>query len=272
MKERKRGFSAKVLRDKFDLIQAMSAKKEVYYINSQGADSTSVKKGINWLLQFKSGYLAVNQNSNLDGLIAEVLGQQKVKELVKTGNTMINSTLLTLVTERKPVRISDPRPLAAFFVDTKFLDVLQSIPTLPAMLVVPWLLEEVKPWIRTVNAKDLDTPKNELPEELIKNGVIVQALRTLSALVNKSTGILHPLDRDSAIEIFKTLKNAGEDFTPEDAKAFLIREEGWKATYAQDVADIAQKVLEGKKLQYRSGRLRPDLLDIWRKEAEANKR
>jgi hypothetical protein len=138
------------------------------------------------------------------------------------------------------------------------------------MLVVPWILEETKPWIRTVNAKDLDAPTDSPPEELIKSKVVAQALRTLSAMVNKSTGILHPLDKGKAIETFTILRDAGESFSPVDVKAFLIREEGWKANYAQDVADIAQKVLEHKKLQGGTHSLRQDILEMWRKEASAN--
>ncbi len=251
----------------------MSAKKEAYFINSEGPEAGSVKKAFKWLFQYDGGYIAVNATNNLTGVISQVIGEQAVKLLVKNGILTVSGKQIILVTERKPLHIGNGLPLVAFYPDAKFLDVLQSVPNVPAMLVVPWLRKEIDPWIRTVNAKDFDAPANAVPEELIKNKVVVQALKSLSVLVNKSTGILHPLDKEKAIETFTILRDAGEEFNPEDVKAFLIREEGWKATYAQDVANIAQKVLERKKLQRGNhAHFRQEILEIWRKEAlEGNK-
>ncbi len=104
-------------------------------------------------------------------------------------------------------------------------------------------------------------------QQLIPNRVVIQALNDLSAYVNKSTGITHPLDRDAAIETFMILRDGREDFNPKEVKAFLISD-GWAIDDAKDVAKLAQKVLDGKKLslQY-GGHYRPDILEIWRKEA-----
>jgi hypothetical protein len=54
----------------------------------------------------------------------------------------------------------------------------------------------------------------------------------------------------------------GESFTPEDVKAWLIREGGWNACHAQDAADLAQKVLEHKKLQKGRPHLRRYIRDL----------
>lgn len=251
----------------------MLNKKQAYFINSQGPEPESVKKAFRWLVQHSGGYVAVNGNAVLQGTVSDAIGESTVKALIKNGAVKINGKELFLITERKPLYVGKGLPLIAIFPSAKFLDEVQSIPNIPAMLVVPWTREEVDPWIRTMNAKDLDAPNNAAPEELVKNKIVVQALKSLSVCVNKSTGIIHPSDRETAIETFTILRDAGITFNPEDVKAFLIREEDWKANYAQDVADLAQKVLERRKLQRgRMSHYRPEILEIWRKEAlEDNK-
>jgi hypothetical protein len=245
----------------------MSSKKENYFINSEGPNADSVKKAFRWLFSFDNGYLAVMGYNNLKGVISDVIGEQAVKSLTANGSLRINGKEFLLVTDRKPLYLGKGFPMLVFYPTVKFLDEMQSIRNISAMLVVPWTKQEVEPWIRTVNATELGAPVNA-PQELIKNKVVVQALKSFSNYVNKSTGIIHPSDKGAAIETFSILRDAGENFNSEDVKAWLIREEGWNASYAQDVADLAQKVLEHKKLQKGRPHWRSDILEIWRQDAQ----
>lgn len=252
----------------------MTTKKECYFINPEkSADVDSIKKAFQWLFQQGGGYVAVNKNAVLDGIISQVIGEQEVKSLIKNGKVKVNGKEVILITERKSPFVGKGLPLVAIFPSVKFLDALQSIANEPAMLIVPLTMDSIKTWIKATNAKDLNAPINTAPEKLIENNVVVQALKQLSAGVNKSTGIIDFRDRDTVIEVFTILRDAGEDFKPEDVKAFLIREEGLKATYAQDIAELAEKVLEGKKLpRLYHPALASSWLDTWRKDAaEGNK-
>ncbi|MGB9022632.1 MAG: hypothetical protein WCC94_04260 [Candidatus Bathyarchaeia archaeon] len=59
-----------------------------------------------------------------------------------------------------------------------------------------------------------------------------------------------------------------KDLPPEEVKAWLIGKGGWKAAHAQDVADIARKVLEGRRL--RIGPMHvwaDDILERWGAES-----
>lgn len=104
---------------------------------------------------------------------------------------------------------------------------------------------------------------------LVKNKVVEQALRSLMEAINEETGIDHPLDRNRTIQTFIILKEGGETFSPEEVEAWLMVERGWTATDAQEVAEIAQKILEGRKLRTQAA-WREDILEFWRKVASDN--
>lgn len=59
---------------------------------------------------------------------------------------------------------------------------------------------------------------------LIDDPVAKEAVDTLDALVNTSTGITHSSDRSTCIEIFKTLHSNGISFDPETVRAWLVAE------------------------------------------------
>ena len=87
--------------------------------------------------------------------------------------------------------------------------------------------------------------------------------------MNVSTGITHPSDRKLAIQIFEILRDGGEEFSPDEVKAWLIAEGGWKASDAQKVAEVAERVLNRKRLRKGPPIYEKDILRKWRESASA---
>jgi len=246
--------------------------RKSFFIRSKGPSSQPVEKALQWLLKYpaEKGFIAVMVYANLRGTISSVLGDAAVETLIKTGRLMLSGKEILLVTDRKPIYSGNNFPLVAFYPNTKFLDKLDSLPNVSAMLVVPWIMKEVEPWIKTWNAMELGRQHKKKVPSLVRNKVVEQSLKDLTACVNVSTGIIHPLDRSRAIQTFKILRDGGEMFTSDEVKACLIAEGGWRAIHAQKVAEVAQKVLEGKKLRTGSHAWRKDILKIWREKAAKN--
>ena len=247
----------------------MPARKSLF-IKSQGPDKTSVKKAFSWLVQNSKprGFIAIHGYGNLDGVIRNVIGDAATKALRSQGRLADSKTEILLVTQNKLIYDAQNSPLVAFFPSAKLLDQLDSIENVSAMLVVPYRLSEVEPWIRTWNATELG--QAEKPEQpLVSNKVVEEALKSLTGRVNVSTGIVHPSDRSAAIQMFEILRDAGETFTPEEVKAWLTAKGGWKATYAQEVADVARKILEGRKLKSEGQAWADNILDQWRESARS---
>lgn len=161
----------------------------------------------------------------------------------------------------------------------KILRLLHSIPTADSwtrlirfrtFLRCSWFpgILEVEPWIRAGSAIELGAPVTERAGPMLQSRVVERALESLTAIVNLSTGITDPRDRASAVQLFEILRNGGERFTPEEVKAWLVGKGGWKAIHAQEVTEVAQKVLERRRLKSGTHRWRPDILNIWRVEAQ----
>lgn len=238
-----------------------------HFINTHGPDENAIRQALDWLLGNKKGqgFVAVHQYDNLtNGIIGDVIGKIHVRNLISRGETKFAGTRIFLVTQKKRVNDGNDLPLIAFHPSRKFLDELDSIPNVSAMLVVPWILEEVQPWIKTWNATELGTPAQSRKTPLVSNKVLEAALRSLNARVNRSTGIGHPSDREAAIQMFTILKGGRESFDPEEVKAWLIAEGGWQANYAEEVAELARGVLEGKKFRTGSPAWSENILESWR--------
>jgi len=247
---------------------AMSEKKS-YFIRAEGPDHDAVEKAFRWLLENSKpkGFLAIALVGNLTGVIGDVLGERIVKALREEGRVVISGIEIVLVTSRKIIYDGENAPLLAIYPRGKYLDELDSIPNVSAMLVVPYIMKEIELWIKARSASELGVaqPPKELP--LVSNKVVEAALRSLTARVNMSTGIAHPTDREATIQALMILKDAGETFVPDEIKAWLISKGGWRATDAQEVAEVAQKVLEGRRLRYGSPAWVPNILEIWQEEA-----
>ena len=243
--------------------------RKSFFIKTEGPDQQAVKQAFQWLVTKarERAFLAVMSYGNLRGVISDVLGDRTVKTLIKEGRLRVGGIEISLVTQRKTIYNGQGVPLVVFYPTTKFLDQMDSIPNVSAMLVVPWRIEAVEPWIRTWGAIELGTQESVEEPELVKNKVVVEALKSLTAVVNVSTGITHPSDREAAVQLFTILRDAGELFNPEDVKAWLIRYGGWKAPQAQEVAELAQKILDGRRLRKGRRAWRENILEIWREEA-----
>jgi len=246
--------------------------RKSYFIRSSGPDEEAVKKASGWLIPKKKVFLAVLGYGNLEGVISDIIGQHIVKRLKNDCKVLLLGTEVILVIERKLIYNAKDAPIVAIYPTSKFLDQLDSIPNVSEMLVVPWNFEEVEPWIRAWNATELGATPQARPSPLISNPVVQQALKSLTAVVNVSTGISHPRDRATAIQTFEILRDGGEMFTPEKVKAWLIAEGGWKATDAQEVAEVAQKVLEYRRLRKGRPVWKRNILEIWREEAAKNQK
>ncbi len=248
--------------------------RESYFIRSEGPQSPAVVRAISWLLDraktTQKGFIFVAVLENLrSGIVGDVLGEAAAKALMSQGKLTSSGVEIQLVTASKTLYDGQNSPIVTFYPDEKLLDQLDSISNLSAMLVVPWRMEDIELWIKTRNATELDArERQEKPPPLVRSKVVERALKSLTMMVNVSTGLIHPLDRDRAIQTFEILRDAGEPFTPEEVKAWLVAAGGWKATHAQEAADIAKKILEGRKLK-KLGKpaWRPDILEVWKHEA-----
>lgn len=248
----------------------MPAKRMLYFIKSSGADRSTLKKAIGWLLEMGDrGYLAVPSFRSLDGPIGEELGRATVYEFKSRGSATIMGKQITLVTKTTAVLDAKGAPMVAIYPYGHFLDSLDSIHNVSSMLVLPWSMQEIDAWAKSWGAKELGGRRVSAGLKEHGSSAVLEALKEICATVNPSSGVENPPDRDRFVSAFVLLKSAGEVFVPTDLKIWLISAQDWKATNAAEVAEIAADVLMGRLTAGGSPAWPEGQVDVWRQRASA---
>ena len=246
-----------------------------YYLDSSSDVPNTVGRALDcWLSHANDrAYLAVMSKQSLHGPLAEYLGKDLLRQLKKKdGVIFYKGVKVQLITKRLPLETpAQKAPILALYLKKNFLDIIDAESDVSALIVVTKNKEDVEQWILTRNAINLDEP-DKLPNyPLIKNRVVVEAMQGLSSSVNQESGIWHTRDKEKTVQIFKILKEAGEYYDPYFVKCWLVRHGKFDAPDAERVAEVAQMVLEGRRLRGGHVFWSADSHDLWRKDAERNR-
>ena len=141
-------------------------------------------------------------------------------------------------------------------------------PRTRALCVVPNSPTEVAAWVRAYRPVTLPpTLAVATPEPaLIADPVVVEGLKTLTAIVNVTSLYASGGDRDKAVEVLLTLHDGGHRMNADDARAWALAH-GWSARAAEQLVELAQPIAAGKRLRTRGGVLAHGILDRWRTAA-----
>lgn len=238
----------------------VASQRASFYVESTGANDQTLLRGISWLNEVSAqqgagvALLAVSQLSNLGGVISSTIGAASAARLKTDKRTALSSTLqLELLTE-KDHRYDFQGPILVVYPTHKLLDKVDALSKVTAVCVVPWIMEDVRAWVQTWGAERLMLP-GELAAasapspSFTLDPILRVALEELTKSVNLSTGITHSLDKAKAVNLFRLLRDAQIPFDPEAVKGWLLANENWKPSGANDVRQVAADILAGKSLQ-----------------------
>ncbi len=246
----------------------MASNRMLYFIRSSGADRNALKKALGWLLEMGDrGFLAVPSFRSLDGPITEELGKNAIYELKSKGVAVIMGKQITMITKTTMILDAKGAPLVAVYPYGHFLDALDSIHNVSSMLVLPWSMQEIDTWTRAWGAKELGGKRVKAGPEEHDNKVAIEAIKEICAKVNPSWGVENPTDRDAFVQAFSLLKEGGEVFVPGDLKIWLVTKQGWRATQAEEVAEIAAEVLLGRMVAQGNPIWQDGQIETWRQRA-----
>jgi len=179
--------------------------------------------------------------------VAKALGEDRSKILLKNSDIVLpNGGALSLKTRRTLSSYTKIDVILAVYVDEEMLDKVDAIHC-SHVIVVPWLLEHTENWVKTWNPKQLGRVE-EAEEMLVKSTVVEEGLKWLTRVVNLSTGLVHPQDKGSAVDLFKVLLKLKQSFDPDEIKLWAVRS-NWTPKGASQLQDISEKILDGKRLR-----------------------
>lgn len=244
-----------------------------YYLQSDEAQPAKARQAIQWLIGSSSStvYLAVIQNSIVDHIFRDVLGKDFVRNLIKRGSALLDGHEVVLVTHTRMQYNPVPSRLLAFYPDEAFLDELDAIPRITAMLVVPYQAEEIETWRKARNAVPLGQPQQARVTMHLSDRVVEAAVRSLAQAVNQANRLASGRDRERAVLTFRILLEEGHlSYDPEDVKVFLMSECGFDGPLADTVKEIAEQILQGRRLRADRSYFVPNIMDIWKEDAQGS--
>ncbi|MHA7303847.1 hypothetical protein ACX80E_01140 [Arthrobacter sp. TMN-49] len=127
-----------------------------------------------------------------------------------------------------------------------------------------------QPWISAFKPLHLGGPLIQAKDPIVADRVVAVALGYFTGAINSSTGLTDSRDRSTVIEGLTKLRKAGHEFDPNDLLAGALAE-NWRGDAAVQLRDVAKEINSGKRKQF-SSRLRPEIVEIWRRQALSSNR
>jgi hypothetical protein len=237
------------------------------FVDTAGPDYPAALRAVAWTVQWAldhgstSAGLFVNSMQQIEPL-GQVIGESSAKRLGRTKSLTTSGVKIDLLTERTAPMSFTRGPVVGVWVNDRELQALDDLMA-PAICAVPW--SSIEQWKATWGPLDIDSG-TAAPLLEIANPVVEAAMKSLTLMVNLSTGLGHPSDKASAIGFFKQLKAAREPFDVNEVRAWA-RRNGWRSRDAEALSALVGRIDAGAPVRGgQPGRLKPNLVQVWREE------
>lgn len=134
------------------------------YIDAHGPDQTALRRGFQWLQDLAAGdpdkaaaLVVVPQMANLTSMkdnLTAVIGEANTKEFVKGESVTVGGATISVMTTKNAVASWDG-PVLVIYPRPTLLDQVDALSGKTDVLVIPWVRQEVQPWIDKHGASSL---------------------------------------------------------------------------------------------------------------------
>jgi len=237
-----------------------------YIFQAEGPQVEPIRKAFRHLINICKNsdkrlkvVLFVPGKDNLKGTTIEEALPPEVMKRLKRGEEVAlpNNSSLKVETVRTFRGSYSTNAIIAIYAYKEMLNKIDSMKRLDYVIVVPWLKKDLDDWISTWNPT-IDGEPSKIKTEIIKNPIVKEVLKSLTVRVNLHTGLTHPSDKASAVQIFKELLKHGIRYDSDLIRIWAMQN-GWTPEGADQLKEIAQGILEGK-------RYRTDKRQHWRED------
>lgn len=132
-----------------------------------------------------------------------------------------------------------------YWAETGILDHVDGLKNLAGVVAVPEFPNSGDAWEERWRPTVYGRPPKPVPAALITDATVEKALESLTTLVNLSTGLVHPRDKEHAKDILRILRAHGHKAEPDKVKSWAITH-GWRPKDAAELATLADKILGQK--------------------------
>jgi hypothetical protein len=241
---------------------------ERVFIDTEGRDDDALRLGLAWLFDRarrsqRGGVIAVHGLANVERL-PPVLPAPAARALARDKRLRLDDVELELMTARYQPRSYPLGPTLAIWANDQRLEQIEELQPI-AVCAIPWSRNGLDDWKANFSPRELRSGARSTPTT-VDNPVVAAALRSLTHMVNLSTGLGHPSDRAAAVTLFRILLQAGERYDPAAVRAFAVNN-GWGQRDARELEEVARGVLAGRRFRVERFGWAEDILEQWRNEA-----
>jgi hypothetical protein len=225
----------------------MTANIPRYIIQSHGPDLDAIK------LAFKSAFqictmesiseitlLVPAKGSFPNTVVGRFLGENVSKALCKGMKVKItDSVYLTLESPKTFNPYGSCGMLIGVHLSRKDQDLMDSVISAKAIVLLPWTEEEGKAWMSTWSPSVIGVSFWQVHQPVLDPAVQEELLR-LTRNINLSTGITHPSDKKFAQHALSKLKAMGHHPDPEAIRKWALRQ-NWEPKDAEDLKKLASR-------------------------------
>lgn len=189
--------------------------------------------------------LLTHTKSQLDHTsLSRFLGDQTIRALAKgpvSAAAGINLHAQTMRTLRLP---RSPAVIIVYYAETEILELADGTRNVAGIVAVPDYPGQADGWAERWGAI-VHGQERKAPATLIDDPVVVRALETLTQVINLSTGLVHPRDKQTADEILRILRAKGHPDPTPNIRSWAIRN-GWKPDHAAKLETLSRKIWDLK--------------------------
>jgi hypothetical protein len=189
--------------------------------------------------------LLTHTKSQLDHTsLSRFLGDRTVRALAKGPVSVVAGVNLQAETMRTLRWPRGPAVIIVYYAETEILDLADGTRNVVGVVAVPDYPGQADGWAERWGVI-VHGQERQAPAPLIDDPVIVRALETLTKVINLSTGLVHPRDKEMADEILRILRAKGHADPTPNIRSWAIRY-GWKPNHAVKLEALSRKIWELK--------------------------
>lgn len=221
-----------------------------FFIEAYGADAEAERLAIEWLVQEGGNQdlacavvlPSVDSISNLE----RAIGRDAAESARRDRNFILEGVEVQVFTERTRPGVFGGVLLVLWANGAMVGSTEECRPV--AICASPWTEHDLDDWKRAYDPVDVRSGKPLGEGQIELSPLVTEALVSLTASVNSSTGIHHPSDARRARQLLKALHLSGEPLDPTEIRTWALAH-GWEARHAEDLAELAGKIGAGKRVR-----------------------
>ena len=223
---------------------------ERFFIDAYGPDAQAERDGVIWLVaevdsRGSVGAIvvpAVNAISSLD----RAIGPEAAAFATTHRHFTTSGTRIEVFSDRtKPGHFDGP--ILVPWSNDAMVNAAEEMEP-PAICAIPWAEGDLAEWKRAWNPVDPRTDEPVGVTPVTPSPLVEQALASLTATVNMSTGIHHPSDERAAKRLFKALYLSGERLDETEIRTWTLSHD-WAPRHAEHLAQLVGKIAAGRRVK-----------------------